>query len=70
MVENVKLRQIIGFLLKDNVLENLTSGCHGKAFLRVLSTSINIAKITLLVSKETWSHDSSDKIFKVKRGTF
>ena len=41
MVENVKLRQIIAkidFLWichqEDNVLENLTSGCHGNLFVK------------------------------------
>ena len=69
MVENVKLRQIIAkidfsiiFQQKDNFFEDLTPGCHGKAFVRVTSKSTNIAKIALLVSMETWSHDNSDKI--------
>ena len=34
--------------------ENLTSGCHGYAFVGVMSKSTNLAKITLLVSMETW----------------
>ena len=69
MVENVKLRQIITnidflsiFQQKDNFVENLTSGCHGNAVAGVTSKSTNLAKITLLVSMETWSHDNSDKI--------
>ena len=31
-------------------------------FVGVMSKSTNLAKITLLVSMETWSHDNSDKI--------
>ena len=69
MIENVKLRQIIAknnfpgiFQQKDNFSENLKSGCHGYTFVGVTSKSINLAKITLLVSMETWSHDNSDKI--------
>ena len=69
MIENVKLRQIIAknnfpgiFQQKENFNENLTSGCHGNMFVEVTSKSTNLAKITLLVSMETWSHDDSDKI--------
>ena len=69
MIENVKLRQIIAennfsgmFQQKEIFSENLTSGCHGSTFVGVTSKSINLAKITLLVSMETWSHDNSDKI--------
>ena len=69
MIENVKLRQIIAknnfpgiFQQKDNFSENLTSGCHGNAFVGVTSKFTNLAKITLLVSMETLSHDNSDKI--------
>ena len=69
MIENVKLRQIIVknnfpgiFQQKDNFSENLTSGCHGNTFVGVKSKSTKLAKITLLVSMETWSHDNSDKI--------
>ena len=68
MIENVKLRQIVAkkkipgiFQQKDNFSENLTSGCHGNTFVGVTSKSTNLAKITLLVSMETWSHDNSDK---------
>ena len=63
-----KLNQLIakiGFLLffhqKNNVLENLTSDCHGNAFVRVTSKFTNLAKITLLVSMENWSLDNSDE---------
>ena len=69
MIENVKLRQIIAknnfpefFQQKENFSENLTSGCHGNTFVGVTSKSTNLAKITLLVSMETLSHDNSDKI--------
>ena len=69
MVENVKLRQLIAkidFLRisqqKKNFGENLTSSCHGNTFVGVTLKSTNLAKITLLVSMETWSHDSSDNI--------
>ena len=69
MIENVKLRQVIAknnfpgiFQQKENFSENLTSGCHGNSFVGVTSKSINLAKITLLVSMETWSHDNYDKI--------
>ena len=69
MIENVKLRQIIAknnfpgiFQPKENFSENLTSSCQGKMFVGVTSESTNLAKITLLVSMETWSHDNSDKI--------
>ena len=68
MIENVKLRQIVAknnfpgiFQQKDNFSEILTSGCHGNTFVGVTSKSTNLAKITLLVSMETWSHDNSDK---------
>ena len=47
------------FQQKENFWVNLTSGCHGNAFVRVPSKSTNLARITLLVSMETWSHDSS-----------
>ena len=67
MVENVKLRQIIAkidflstFQQKKNFWENLTSGCHGNTFVEVTSKSTNLAKITLLVSLETCSHDNFD----------
>ena len=69
MIENVKLRKIIAknnfpgiFQQEDNFSENLTSGCHGNTFVGVTSKSTNLAKIPLLVSMETWSHDNSDKI--------
>ena len=69
MVENVKLRQIIIkidflriFQQKYYFFENRTSGCHGNVFVGVTSKSSNLAKITLAVSMETWSHDNSDKI--------
>ena len=68
MIEKVKLRQIIAkdnfpgiFQQKKNFSENLTSGCHGNMFVGVTSKSTNLAKITLLVSMETWSHDNSEK---------
>ena len=77
MVENVKLRRIIAnidfsriFQQKENFFENLTRGCHGNTFVGVSSKSTNLAKIALLVSMETWSHDNSDKFNKLKRGTF
>ena len=50
------------FQQKKNFWENLRSGCHGNTFVRVTSKSINLAKITLLVSMETWSHETSNKI--------
>ena len=69
MVENVKFRHIVVkndflriFQQKENFGENLTSGCHGNAFVGVTSKSTNVVKITVLVSMETWSHDNSDKI--------
>ena len=69
MVENVKLRQIIVkndfpriSQQKENYFENLTSGCHGYAFVGVTSKSTNLDKITLLVSMETLLHDNSDEI--------
>ena len=69
MVENVKLRLIIDkidfsriFQQKENIFENLTRGCHGNMFVGVTSKSTNLAKIALLVSMETWSHDNSDRI--------
>ena len=69
MVGNVKLSQIIAkidflriFQQKENFWENLTSGCHGNAFVGIKSKSTNLAKITRLVSMETWSHDNSDII--------
>ena len=71
MVEKVKLRQIIAkidfsriFHQKDFFeffFENLTCGCHGNMFVGVTSKSTNLAKITLLVPMETWSHDNSEK---------
>ena len=68
MIENIKLRQIIAknkflglFQQKENFSENLTSGCHGNKFVGVTSKSTNLAKITLLVSMETWSRDNSGK---------
>ena len=68
MIENVKLRQIIAennfpgiFQQKENFFENLTCGCHGNTLVGVTTKSTNLAKITLLVSMETWSHDHSDK---------
>ena len=69
MIEKVKLRRIIAkidisriFHQKEIFFENLTCGCHGNTFVGVTSKSTNLAKITLLVSMETWSHDNSDKI--------
>ena len=69
MIENVKLRRIIAkidfsriFQQKENFFEGLTPGCHGNSFVGVTSKSTNLAKIALLVSMETWSHDDSDKI--------
>ena len=66
MVENVKSRQIIAkidfpriFQQKENLFENLTHCCYGNTFVRVTSKSANLAKITLMVSMETWSHDNS-----------
>ena len=50
------------FQQKENFSENLASSCHGNTFVGVMSKSTNLAKITLLVSMETWSHDNSDKI--------
>ena len=74
IVENVKLRQIIAkidFLLtfqqKENVFENLTSGCHGNAFFGVTSKSTQFATINFLVSMETLSHDNSDKIKQIQK---
>ena len=68
MVENVKFRQIIAknefpriFQQKENFVEKLTSGCRGYAFVGVMSKSIKLAKITLLVTMETRSHDNSNK---------
>ena len=76
MIENVKLRQIIAennfpgiFQQKVNFSENLTSGCHGNKFVGVTSKSTNLAKITLLVPMETWSHDNSDKIKQTQKRT-
>ena len=69
MVENVKLRRIFAnidfsriFQQKENFFNNLTRGCHANMFVGVTSKSTNVAKITLLVSMETWSHDNSNKI--------
>ena len=69
MAENVKFRQIIAkidflkiFQQKEIFLENQTFGCHGNAFVGIMSKSRNLPKITLLVSMETWSHDNSNKI--------
>ena len=74
MVENVKLRQIIAnidflciFQQKDKFVKNLTSGCHGNAHAGITSKSINRAKITLLVSMETWSHDNYDNIQQTQK---
>ena len=68
MVENVKFRQIIAknefpriFQQNEKFFEKRTSGCRGYAFVGVTSKSTNLAKITLLVSMETWSHDNSNK---------
>ena len=65
MVENVKLRQIIAkidflrtFQQEKNFWENLTSGCNSNTFVGVTWKSPNLAKITLLVSVKTWSHDN------------
>ena len=76
MIENVKLRQIIAkidflrmFQQKNNFGENLASGCHGNTFVGVTSKSTNLAKITLLVSMETWSHENSDKIQQTEKRT-
>ena len=76
MIENVKLRQIIAkidflrmFQQKNNFWENLTSDCHGNTFVGVTSKSTNLAKITLLVSMETWSHENSDKIQQTEKWT-
>ena len=64
MVENVKLKRIIAkidfsriFQLKEIFLKNLTCCCHGYTFVGVISKSKNLAKIALLVSMETWSHN-------------
>ena len=69
MVEKVKLRRTIAkidfflnFHQKENFFENLTCGCHGNTFVGLTSKSTNLAKITFLVSMETWSHDNSDEI--------
>ena len=63
--ENVKLRQLINFprifQQKEKFFENLTSGCYGNAFVGVTSKSPKLAKIILLVTMETWSHDNSKK---------
>ena len=56
----------MNFHQKRNFLENLTSGCHGKAVVGVKSTTL--AQITLLVSMEVWSHDNSDKIQQTLKG--
>ena len=76
MIENVKLRQIVAknnfpgiFQQKENFSENLTSGCHGNMSVGLTSKSTNLAKITLLVSMETWSHDNSDKIEQTQKRT-
>ena len=69
MAEDVKLGQIIAkidflriFQVKENFVENLTSVCHGNQFVRVMPKSTNLAKITRLVSMETWLHDNSNNI--------
>ena len=69
MVQNVKFRHIFAkidfsriFQQKEHFFENLTCVCYGNTFLGVTSKSTNLAKITLLVSMETWSSDNSDKI--------
>ena len=76
MIENVKLRQIIAkidflrvFQQQNNFVENLASGCHGNTFVGVRSKSTNLAKITLLVSMATWSHENSDKIQQTEKRT-
>ena len=68
MVENIKLRQIIAkidFMIilqqKREFWEQLTSSCNGNMFVGVMSKPTDRAKISLLVSMETWSHDNSDK---------
>ena len=50
------------FQQKENFFENLTSSCHSNTFVGVTSKSTDVAKITLLVSMETWLHNNSDKI--------
>ena len=74
MVEKVKLKQIIAkivflriFHQKQIFFENLICGYHGNAFVGATSKSTNLAKITLLVSMETWSHDNSDKIQQTQK---
>ena len=69
MVENGILSRIIAkidflriFQLTNNFGENLTSGSHGNKVVGITSKSTNLAKITLLVSMETLSHDNSGKI--------
>ena len=63
------MRQIIGKIdfprliqEKNTFFENKTFSCHGNVFVGVTSKSRNLAKIALLVSMETWSHENSDKI--------
>ena len=69
MVDNETLRQSIAkidflriFQQRKNFWKNLSLGCHGNKFVGVTSKSTNLAKITLLVSMETWSHDNSERI--------
>ena len=50
------------FNKKINLFKDLTSGCHGYAFVWVTLKSTNLAKITLLFPMETWSHGNPDKI--------
>ena len=64
MVENVKFWQIIAknefpriFQQKENFVEKLICGCRGYGFVGVKSKSTNLAKITLLVTMETWIAD-------------
>ena len=44
--------------------EKLTSGYYGNALVKVMSKSLNPAKVIMPVSMETKSQDSSHKIWK------
>ena len=62
MVENVILRQMIGNKNWQQEFFNNKIIFGENTFVGVMSKSTNLAKITLLVSMETWSNDNSDKI--------
>ena len=53
---------LIPYQQKRGNFGNLTSGCYGNTIVRVMSKSLNPAKIILLGSMETKSHDNLDKI--------